>query len=173
MIALTLTSRPLSDPHALTGLRSVRSSKAVFPRMDRLLRLLQVLQSVVRRVLIDVVDHVPFPHRVVRVSGVPHVLVALYVSVFANRRVKVSFAERDANKHTSFVADPLAATPVGIALRPGSSRDLRSNLSSHAPWRPVGARAGAVRGHAVCRVNASELSPAHRAFLRGFHLPIL
>lgn len=167
-LTFTFTSLSLGSSHALPGLWCMSPSKAVTPGVLRLSDLLQVAQVVVLLVLISVVNDLSGHHRVVRVGRVPHVLVSLDISVLAHRRMQVTLSFGDADKNPVFIADPLAATPVGVVLGAECGRPIATFLVRH--FTPlVGTGTRAIHRALSLGMHACERDLAHWAVLGGLH----
>ncbi len=168
-----LSASLLGGTHPRARFGSVPATQAMFSRMLGLGRFLQILQAVIRRILIEVVDHIAGQHRILRVRRVPHVLVALDVTVFAHRGMQVPLHIGDSDKYAALVAGPLTSSPVGVGFTPDLLRDLRFDLGGHAPRGLVGAGPGAAIGEFLGGVDPSERDSANGAFLGRFHKIIL
>ena len=166
---LTSPARNLDPAHQRTRLLGVSTAEPVLAGMLRLRRLFKIFDAIVRRVFVDVMDYVALAYRIIWMVRVPHVLVALYVSVLTNGWMQMPLVLRHADEDASFVAHPSTPTPVGVGLRSGGLGDLGLNSFRHTARRLVGACPGAMNGSFVGRVSSRELHSTNRAFLRRSH----
>lgn len=199
MIALTLTSRPLSDPHVFPGFLRVglpgpvvpvaryafslgranlgprfrrhRASSAVMSCVTRLNCFLQVPRAVIRRIFVDVVDDLATPDRVVRVGPVPDVDVPEDVSVLVHRRVQMTLTLGDPDEHATVAGARLCtAAPVVVVRSSIPGRQLGARLCAGvANSGVVGALPGAELRHKLRRVVAREVNTALGTRGRGLH----
>lgn len=158
----SLTGAPgeLDPAHQRSRLFGMTPPEPVLSCVPRLRCLLKILNAVIRRILVDVMDDIAITHRVLRVMQVPNVLVSLNVSVLTDGRMQVPFAQRNSNEYTPLVADPRTATPVRVRFSGRGLRNLGLDLFRHATRGPVGTGPGAVDGRLVGGVRPRKSNPA-------------
>ena len=155
------------------GARFLRhlAPSAVVTRVARLSRLLQVLDSVIRRVFVYVVDHIASANRVLGMHPVPHVDVPEDVPVFVDRRVQVPFLPGNTEEDAAIMGPrSCSASPVVVVLPAVGGRQLGARFRAGLP-NPVvvGALPGAELRDELGGVVARELNAALRARSCGLH----
>lgn len=151
--------------------RRHHAPSAMVRRVMPLHRLLKIAQSVIRRVLVDVMDDVAASNRVVRVGPVPYVDVPEDVPILVDRRVQVSFALGNPDENAAVASRLCPASPVVVAASSVRVRQFRARLCAGlANSVVVSALPGAELRNELGRVVAREVNAALGARGCGLHI---